>query len=198
MATEYILPDSDVANSIAEFGSGTAAWDRMNNGIDSDTPDESNGVYGLDGDYVDLGFANPAFSGTSTAIIVRIRAYNGGGSGDLTVTLYSDGSSSDGSFNPSPTGSYANYEQSFAVADTAANLTSLKVRILCNDASNDDWICECEVEITYTPPAVSINQINIGDVWKDVTEVKINVGDVWKDVNDGEINIGDVWKDMAS
>jgi hypothetical protein len=37
-------------------------------------------------------------------------------------------------------------------------------------------------------------QINVGDVWKDVADVKINVGDVWKDVVSVKINIGDSWK----
>jgi hypothetical protein len=40
-------------------------------------------------------------------------------------------------------------------------------------------------------------QINIGDVWKDVAEIKINVGDVWKDVEELNINIGDVWKEQS-
>ena len=46
------------------------------------------------------------------------------------------------------------------------------------------------LNITYE----AIAQINIGDVWKDVSGIKINVGDVWKDVVDLNINIGDVWK----
>jgi len=43
--------------------------------------------------------------------------------------------------------------------------------------------------------AVSVSmKINIGDVFKDVSEVKINVGDSWKTVTKAQINIGDVWK----
>lgn len=53
---------------------------------------------------------------------------------------------------------------------------------------------------TITPPTKAystyINEINIGDAWKDVTEMKINIGDVWKDVTEMKINIGDVWKDI--
>lgn len=179
MATEYILPDSDVANSISEFGSGTAAWDRMNNGIDSGTPNESNGVYGLDLDYVDLGFANPAFSGTSSAIIVRVRAYNSGGSGDIEMTLYSDGSTSDGTYGPTITGSWANYSNSFAVAKTAAQLTNLKVRIQSLSGSNDDWICECEVEITYTasgPENIdTVNSVSISNISTVNSVAKANI-----------------------
>lgn len=37
-------------------------------------------------------------------------------------------------------------------------------------------------------------QINIGDVWKPVTDLKLNIGDTWKPVTKAWINIGDVWK----
>jgi biopolymer transport protein ExbB len=39
-------------------------------------------------------------------------------------------------------------------------------------------------------------KINIGDTWKDVSEMKINIGDTWKDVSGAKINIGDTWKDI--
>lgn len=39
-------------------------------------------------------------------------------------------------------------------------------------------------------------KINIGDAWKDVTEIKINIGDTWKTVTSIKQNIGDVWKDI--
>ena len=37
-------------------------------------------------------------------------------------------------------------------------------------------------------------KINIGDTFKDVSEMKINIGDVWKPVVKVQQNIGDVWK----
>ncbi len=37
-------------------------------------------------------------------------------------------------------------------------------------------------------------EINVGGVWKDVTEVWINVGGVWKQCTDIPINVGGVWK----
>ena len=37
-------------------------------------------------------------------------------------------------------------------------------------------------------------KINIGDAWKDVSEMKINVGDSWKAVTKVQQNIGDAWK----
>jgi hypothetical protein len=52
--------------------------------------------------------------------------------------------------------------------------------------------------VDYSDAATGTNmQINIGDVWKDVTEIQINIGDTWKTVATGtKINIGDVWKDI--
>lgn len=37
-------------------------------------------------------------------------------------------------------------------------------------------------------------QINIGDNWKNVSNIKINIGDTWKSVSNAWINIGDNWK----
>jgi len=37
-------------------------------------------------------------------------------------------------------------------------------------------------------------KLNIGDSWKDVSEMKINIGDSWKSVVKAQVNIGDVWK----
>lgn len=37
-------------------------------------------------------------------------------------------------------------------------------------------------------------QINISDVWKEVSAMKINIGDSWKEVVGAQINIGDSWK----
>jgi len=58
-------------------------------------------------------------------------------------------------------------------------------------------------EVAAYFPAITLNlttgasfgQLNIGDAWKDIEEVKINIGDTWKDVEEWKINIGDVWKD---
>lgn len=51
--------------------------------------------------------------------------------------------------------------------------------------------CGCD----WTPPGKNM-KINIGDVWKDVSEIKINISDVWRDVTEIWINIGDVWKQV--
>lgn len=46
------------------------------------------------------------------------------------------------------------------------------------------------ITVYYTLPV----NINIGDVFKGVTEVKINIGDSWKTVVKVQVNIGDSWK----
>jgi len=47
--------------------------------------------------------------------------------------------------------------------------------------------------VHYTEPSTNM-KVNIGDVFKDVSEIKINVGDSWKTVTKIQINVGDVWK----
>lgn len=45
--------------------------------------------------------------------------------------------------------------------------------------------------------AVGINmKVNIGDSWKEVTEIKVNIGDTWKNVISIKQNIGNTWKDV--
>ncbi len=46
----------------------------------------------------------------------------------------------------------------------------------------------------YEPPVLM--QINIGDVWKEVSGAQINIGDSWKEVVGIQINIGDTWKEV--
>jgi len=130
------------------FGSGSASWDRINDGIDSGTPDDTNGVVGLDGDRWRGTFTSPSFSGSCTNIIVRFRAKNDDGSDGVKVTLYSNGTASDGqSGNFFPSSSYSDFEENYTLSKTAANLTSLEVRIDSFSGSFDDWISEIEVEI---------------------------------------------------
>jgi hypothetical protein len=50
--------------------------------------------------------------------------------------------------------------------------------------------CYCD----WTAPGIQNVKINVGDVWKNVSEMKINVGDTWKTVVEIKINIGDTWK----
>ncbi len=55
----------------------------------------------------------------------------------------------------------------------------------------------------YTAPAgddvnflfgLSGNKINIGNAWKDLSEIQISISNSWKDVSEGYINVGDSWK----
>lgn len=36
--------------------------------------------------------------------------------------------------------------------------------------------------------------VNVGDVWKEISEIKVNIGDSWKTVSSLKVNIADVWK----
>jgi hypothetical protein len=53
------------------------------------------------------------------------------------------------------------------------------------------WIDSVELNITTQ---ASFGQINIGDSWKEIEELKINIGDEWKTVDAWNLNIGDDWK----
>ncbi len=141
----FILPDEDVTLNGSFFGGGVGYWDRLDSGIDSGTPDDGNGVVGTEGDNWRFGFANPSFAGTSSEIIVRVRN-KGDGDGNTFLRLYSDGSSSDGTYQWFASSSFGNYEKSFTIAKTAAQLTNLEVYVRADDY-NDDWISEIEVEI---------------------------------------------------
>ena len=48
--------------------------------------------------------------------------------------------------------------------------------------------------VSGAPPVGTNMQVNIGDIWKDVSSMKINIGDLWKDVAGAWVNIGDSWK----
>jgi hypothetical protein len=119
----------------------------MNDGIDSGTPDDTNGIVGQS-DNARFTFESPSFSGTSTGIIVRYRAKNDFGSDGVNVTLYSDGSISDGSSGlENPGASFANYEHTFVIAKNAAQLTNLEVVVTSFSGADDDSFSELEVEI---------------------------------------------------
>lgn len=57
------------------------------------------------------------------------------------------------------------------------------------------YVDHIRIKVYYTEPSTN-TEINIGDVFKDVDEMKINIGDVWKPVAEVWINIGDVWKQV--
>ena len=56
-------------------------------------------------------------------------------------------------------------------------------------------IMTCAIFAVATAAPTGTNmKINIGDTFKDVSELKINIGDSWKEITSAKINIGDSWK----
>ncbi len=95
MASVYILPDETVSGSMGSVGCGGVKHDCVNSGINSGAPTDGSYLTGLD-DNQRFGFTIPDFEGTCTEIKVHFRGRNDGDDFDFNVTLYSDGSSSDG------------------------------------------------------------------------------------------------------
>lgn len=148
----FIVPDADDSQSgMVTFGAGTGGWDRMNSGIISGTPDDTNGIYGLNGGaFWRFQFENPSFAGTSTNVLVRVRAKDfSSGPTNFNVRLYSDGVSQDDFGNFVCSGSYQNFTltPSSPVTKTAAQLTNLEVRLEPQDGSFDTQFSEVEVEV---------------------------------------------------
>lgn len=61
---------------------------------------------------------------------------------------------------------------------------------------SESFASQADRTISLYATGYQLGQINIGDSWKDIQNIKINVGDDWKQLVDGKINIGDVWKDI--
>lgn len=88
----------------------------------------------------------------------------------------------------------------FSIPD-GATINGIKVEI--EQRTDEDtseisaYVDHIRITVYYTEVPVGTNtQINIGDVWKEIPEMKINIGDTWKDVASMQINIGDVWKEI--
>ena len=144
----FVYPDGDVSDSIGKFGSGTGNWDRLNSGIYNGTPDDSNGIVGLDGDNCRLSFQSPSFAGTCSQIKVHGR-WQGTFSDGSDITLYADGVNSDGTQQVWPDGSFHILTRTFNVSYTAATLANMEIHLVLNGSggSEDDWLSELEVEI---------------------------------------------------
>ncbi|MBA7678065.1 hypothetical protein ES703_86336 [subsurface metagenome] len=50
------------------------------------------------------------------------------------------------------------------------------------------------ITVYYTEPPGTNMQVNIADIFKDISEIKINIGGVWKTVTKIQINISNDWK----
>jgi hypothetical protein len=142
----YIVPDEKISPAVWATYGGCSTFQCINNGIIEGSPNESTWVGVLD-DYIRMGFENPSFSGTCTQIKVRTHVRNQFGSDGVEITLYSDGSTPDGTDSWSPGGSYATRVSTFSVAKTAEQLTNLQVRFDSYSGANDDEVAEIEVEI---------------------------------------------------
>lgn len=59
-------------------------------------------------------------------------------------------------------------------------------------SSSPMYVVSMGITLSVAPTIYA--QVNIGDSWKDVTDMKINIGDSWKDVVGIQQNIGDTWK----
>ena len=62
------------------------------------------------------------------------------------------------------------------------------------DGGSDTWVA-CTVACFNEVGAAGTNMsVNVGDVWKDVSDISVNVGDSWKTVTTASVNVGDAWK----
>lgn len=200
MATESEVPTGDVSIEWTPQGGG-ASYVEVDNLLSA--PDDTTYIsvesFGAKDRY-DVG--NPALGGTGvcTEIRVGLRGIKGA-AGNITVRIF-DGAVQIGGDKtvtlPNEPAWGGVWTASWTgLSKSIADLTDCRVEVEDPNNSSPQYISGIEVEFTYTLP-LPVTQINIGDVWKDVTEVKINVGDTWKDVGEGQINIGDVWKDPTT
>ena len=84
------------------------------------------------------------------------------------------------------------------VLDNDPTLTDDEAEVICVFKRQEDVTTSQRptFNMTYTPSVL----LNVGDVWKDVTDIQINVGDTWKsiaDADDIQINVGDDWKGLV-
>ena len=120
------------------------------------------------------------YNATTNEILLYI---NGSEVADSTVT-YTGTAGTTFSLFQNSVGSYQHTGSLDEVGVWTKTLNSSEITSLYNSGSG----------LAY-PFSQSINfQLNIGDVWKEVTGMQINIGDSWKQVAGAQINIGDSWK----
>jgi len=92
--------------------------------------------------------------------------------------------------------SYGGSGDKWSEAWTAANINDSDFGVglaISADPAIVASVDHIRIKVYYTVAGTNI-EINIADVWKDVTEIQINIGDSWKTVTQIQINIGDSWK----
>lgn len=198
MATEVLFPDGDVTAQWSP-ATGSDNFEMVNEDITSPVI-ASDYNAGLNAGEVDrYTLTAPTFTGTCTSIRVGVH----GGMYDAGCTLHISIYDSGGQIGSEKTiqNSVLAYNTVWTdswtgLSKTPADMAGLEVSITMDDPKVDNYlVATVNVELTYEEGGPGITKINIGDAWKDVTEVKINVGDAWKDVSETQINIGDAWKD---
>jgi regulation of enolase protein 1 (concanavalin A-like superfamily) len=140
-----VVPDGDIISQWGTGGAGTGRWDRINSGVE--TPDDTNYIYGTDGDVQRFTMEAPSYSGASTRIRVYARGYDSFGYG-LTAEIY-DGAVKLGDSDVGYwTGSWSNkYGDWLTVAKTAAELADLEIKLTGQNSSGETYISELEIEI---------------------------------------------------
>lgn len=148
----FAVPNGDVSTGMTTFGSGSAHYDRINSGILSGTPDDTNGVEGEQGETDRWTFDQPSFNGVTERITLRTRMKSTTSEG-IEFTLYSDGATSDGSKTWYPDDvSFKTFTHHFFVSKTAAELGNIEVRAVAQGAGGGihDEVSEVELQFAFT------------------------------------------------
>jgi len=158
----FAVPDGDVSTGMTTFGSGTGHYGRINSGIFSGTPDDTNGVEGEQGETDRWTFDQPSFNGVTAAIVLRARLKSTSSDG-ITFTLYSDGVNPDGSKTWYPDDFiFHTFTELFVVTKTAANLGNIEVRAVAQGAGGGihDEVSEVELQFMYVASLSSSSSSN--------------------------------------
>ena len=206
MATELINPSGDITDEWS--GGDPFGWQEVDEGIGAPDTGTDLTTSGVSVQTEILTLANPVgMDGDDHCTSIRVGFHGkrsaGGIPGVMTVTLV-DMANNDITGGGSKTINFTTsastiYTAAWTVDLSHAEIVACRIKFTNPANTYQYWVYTVSVEVTYEAlPVMAVTEINIGDDWKQVTQVLINVGDVWKDANDSEINIGDVWKDVAS
>jgi hypothetical protein len=199
MATQELDPTGDISLEWNFETPSANHWENIDEGLAVPNTSSHNAASGVSAlkdrfamDSTSLG------GGTVSAIRVGCYHYSTGSASTGTVRIFTGASQIGGDKTITLPTSWAEHWTSSwtGLALTQAEIDDLRVELEYSGDGNNWDLATMVAEITWEPLA-TIEGINIGDVFKDVAEMKINVGDAWKDVVEVKINIGDDWKDMA-
>lgn len=190
-----------------DAATGTKVWNNPDNAKSSDDnyADSIGGVGGGSSNYLvatNFGFAIP-LGATIEGIEVEFerKANLADNVSDFKIYIVkADGTY--GAENKSAAGFWSTVEAYFSyggaadlwsLAWSAANINHANFGVglsVLMQANGRAYVDHIRIKVYYTTNM----KINIGDVFKDVSEVKVNIGDSWKAVTKIQINIGDSWK----